>query len=101
MLREAIKLLNQNSTFMQIFAAVGFTWKLDDEYILTGIEQLMRLLYGFGLRLKEVDVACVVKIKQNVWFERLPPAWSRLICQLLPPCSRVHIQHIMRVNFQV
>lgn len=59
-----IKLLSQNSMFIQLFAAVGSTWKLDDERILTGIEQFTGRLYGGGPRVKEVDVAREVKVKK-------------------------------------
>ena len=92
--------------------------KLDDEHIFTGIEQLTCLLYGFGLQLKEVDVS----IGQDQTKQVVQTSISGMVSdelsiitamrykdthsahcesQLLPPCSKVHIQHIVRVNFQV
>ena len=42
-----MKILNQNSKFLQIFAEVKNTWELD-ERILSGVEEFICRLYGFS-----------------------------------------------------
>ena len=56
-----MKLLSQNSKFVYIFAAVDFTWTLDDDHIVNGIEEFTCRLYGVGPRVKQVDVAREIK----------------------------------------
>ena len=60
-----MKLLSQNSKFVYIFAAVGFTWTLDDDHIVNGIEEFTCRLYGVGPRVKQVDVAREIKVKNR------------------------------------
>ena len=75
-----MKLLSLNSKFIDIFAAVGFTWTLDDDHIVNGIEEFTCRLYGVGPRVK--------------------PGLS-IDLSTFQPCRSVLAQHIKRVNFQV
>ena len=56
-----MKLLSQNSKFVHVFAEVGFTWTLDDDHIVNGIEEFTCRLYGVKPRVKQVDVAREIK----------------------------------------
>ena len=96
-----IKLLSQNSKFIHIFAAVGSTWTLDDDHIVTGIEEFTCRFYGVGPRVRRIDVAREIKVK-NIYGSNidLPPALS-IGLSTYPPFRRVLAQHIKRVNFQV
>ena len=96
-----MKLLSQNSKFVHIFAAVGFTWTLDDDHIVNGIEEFTCRLYGVGPRVKQVDVAREIKVK-NICGSNvdLRPGLS-IDLSTCPPCRRILAQHIKRVNFQV
>ena len=58
-----MKLLSQNSKFIHIFAAVSLTWTLDDNHIINGIEEFTCRLYRVGPRVKQVDVAREIKVK--------------------------------------
>ena len=58
-----IKILNQNSKFIQIFAEVGNSWELDEQ-ILSGVQEFTCRLYGFNSRIKKVDEAREIKIKK-------------------------------------
>ena len=60
-----MKLLSRNSNFVHILAAVGFTWTLDDDHIVNGIEEFTCRLYGVGPRVKQVDVATEIKVKNR------------------------------------
>ena len=51
--------------FVHIFGAVGFTWTLDDDHIVNGIEEFTCRLYGVGPRVKQVDVATEIKVKNR------------------------------------
>ena len=93
-----MKVLSQNSTFVHIFAAVGFTWTLDADHIVNGIEELTSRLYGVGQRVKQVDVARESKAK-NICGSNV--AWSLIDLSIFPPCRWILPQHIKRVNFQV
>ena len=92
-----MKLLSQNSKFIHIFAAVGFMWTLDDDHIVNGIVSLVWV----GPRVKQVDVAREIKVKNicgsNV---NLRPGLS-IDLSIFPPCRRILAQHVKRVNFQV
>ena len=85
-----MKLLSQNSKFVHIFAAVGFTWTLDDDHIVNGIEEFTCRLYGVGPRVKQVDVATEIKVKNrcgsNVDFR---PGLS-IDLSIVPPCRRIN-----------
>ena len=71
-----LKLLSQNSKFIHIFAAVGSTWTLDNDYIVTGIEEFTCRLYGVGPRVKQVDVAREIKVKNISTFGLVSPLIS-------------------------
>ena len=58
-----MKLLSQNSKFIHRFAAVSLMWTLDDDHIINGIEEFTCRLYGVGPRVKQVDVAREIKVK--------------------------------------
>ena len=94
-----MKLLSQNSKFINIFASVGLTWTLDDDHIVNGIEEFTCRLYGVGPRLKQVDVAREIKVK-NICGSNvdLRPGLS-IDLSTFQPCRRVLAQHIKRVNF--
>ena len=96
-----MKLLSLNSNFIDIFAAVGFTWTLDDDRIVHGMEELTCRLYGVGPRVKQVDVAREIKVK-NICGSNvdLRPGLS-IDLSTFPTCGRVLAQHIKTVNFQV
>ena len=96
-----MKLLSLNSNFIDIFAAVGFTWTLDDDHIVTGIEEFTCRLYGVGPRVKQVDVAREIKVK-NICGSNvdLRPGLS-IDLSTFPPRRSILAQHIKRVNFQV
>ncbi|KAL7404873.1 hypothetical protein ABVT39_020258 [Epinephelus coioides] len=63
-----MKILNQNSKFIQIFAEVGNSWELD-ERILSGVEEFTCRLYGFSHRIKKVDEAREIKHMRRVSFQ--------------------------------
>ena len=86
-----LKLMSQNSKLIHIFAAVGSTWTPDNGYIVTGIEEFTCRLYGVGPRVKQVDVAREIKVKNMCGID----------LSKCPPCRRVLAQHIKRVNFHV
>ena len=96
-----MKLLRQNSTFIHIFGTVGSTWTLDDDHIVHGIEEFTCRLYGVGPRVKQVDVAREIKVK-NIYGSNvdLRPGLS-IDLSTFPTCRRVLAQHIKRVNLQV
>ena len=73
-----MQLLSLNSKFIDIFAAVGFTWTLDDDHIVNGIEEFTCRLYGVGPR-----------VKPGLSFD----------LSTFQPCRSVLAQHIKRVNF--
>ena len=95
-----MKLLSQNTKFIHIFATVGFMWTLDDDdHIVNDIEEFTCRLYEVGARVKQVDVAREIKVKNmcdsNV---DLRPGLS-IDLSIFPPCRRILAQHIKRVNF--
>ena len=96
-----MKLLSQNSKFVYIFAAVDFPWTLDDDHIVNGIEEFTCRLYGVGPRVKQVDVAREIKVK-NICGSNvdLRPDLS-IDLSTFPPCRRILAQHNKRGNFQV
>ena len=96
-----MKQLSQNSKFIHIFVAVGSTWTLNDDHIVTGIEEFTCRLYGVGPRVKQVGVAREIKVK-NICGSNvdLRPGLS-IDLSTFAPCRRVLAQHIKRVNFQV
>jgi len=96
-----MKLLSQNSKFIHIFGATGSTWTLDDDHIVTGIEKFTCHLYGVGPRVKQVDVAREIKVK-NICGSNvdLRPGLS-IDLSTFPPCRWVLAQHTKRVNLQV
>ena len=63
-----MKILNQNSKFIQIFAEVGNSWE-HDERIFSGVEEFTCRLYGFSRRIKKVDEAREIKIKKKIWLK--------------------------------
>ncbi|CAJ1061367.1 hypothetical protein XNOV1_A031607 [Xyrichtys novacula] len=93
-----MKLLNKQSKFIEIFAAVGNSWELDG-FVLSGIEEFTCHLYSFGPRVKRVDEAREIRVQKMCGLE-LRPGLS-IDLSTFPPCKRVLIQHIKRVNFQV
>ena len=94
-----MKLLSQNSKFVHIFAAGGFTWTLDDNHIVNGIEEFTCRLYGVGPRVKQVDEAREINVK-NICGSNvdLRPGLSIDLC-IVSPCRRILAQQIKRVNF--
>ena len=96
-----IKLLSHNSTFIHIFGAVGSTWTLGDDHMVHGMEEFTCHLYGVGPRVKQVDVAREIKVK-NICGSNvdLRPGLS-IDLSTFPTCRRVLAQHTKRVNFQV
>ena len=86
---------------IHIFGAVGSTWTLDDDHIVHGIEEFKCRLYGVGSRVKQVNVAREIKVKNirgsNV---DLRPGLS-IDLSTFPTCRRVLAQHIKRVNLHV
>ena len=58
-----MKLLSHNSKFIHIFAAVGFPWTLDDDHFVNDIEEFTCRLYVVGPRVKQVDMAREIKVK--------------------------------------
>ena len=83
------ELLSMNSKFIDIFVAVGFTWTLDDDHIVNGIKEFTCCLYGVGPRVKQVDVAREIKVK-NICGSNvdLRPGLS-IDLSTFPPCRRV------------
>ncbi|KAL2089301.1 hypothetical protein ACEWY4_013989 [Coilia grayii] len=63
-----MKIINQNSKFIQVFAKVGNSWELDGQ-ILSGVEEFTCRLYGFSRRIRKVDEAREIKVKKEavVW----------------------------------
>ena len=98
---RSMKLLSLNSKSIDIFAAVGFTWTLDDDHIGNGIKEFTCRLYGVGPRVKQADVGRQMKVK-NICGSNvdLRPGLSTDL-STFPPCRSVLAQHIKRVNFQV
>ena len=96
-----IKLLSLNSKFIDIFPAVCFTWTLDDDHIVNGIEEFMCRLYGVGPRVKQIDVAREIKVKNICGSNVDLRSGLSIDLSTFPPCRRVLAQHIKRVNFQV
>ena len=95
-----IKILNQNSKFMQIFAEVGNSWELDEQ-ILSGVQEFTCRLYGFNSRIKKVDEAREIKIKKMCGSSLELRQGLSVDLSTFPPCKRVLLQHMKRVNFQV
>ena len=58
-----MKLLSQNSKCVHVFGAVGSTWTRGDDDIVHGMEEFTCRLYGVGPRVKQVDVAREIKVK--------------------------------------
>ena len=96
-----MKLLSQNSKFINIFAAVDSTWTLDDNHIVTGIEEFTCRLYGVGPRVKQIDVAREIKDKNICGSNVDLRSGLSIDLSTFPPCRRVLAHHIKRVNFQV
>ena len=95
-----IKILNQNSKFIQIFAEVGNSWELDEQ-ILSGVQEFTCRLYGFNSRIKKVDEAREIKIKKMCGSSLELRQGLSVDLSTFPPCKRVLLQHMKRVNFQV
>ena len=74
---------------------------LDDDRIVHGIEEFTCRLYGVGPRVKQVDVARDIKVK-NICGSNvdLRPGLS-IDLSTFPPCRQVLAQHIKRINLQV
>ena len=85
---------------MHIFGAVGSTWTLDDDHIVHGMEKFTCRLYGVGPRVKQVDVAREINVK-NICGSNVD-LWPGLSIYLstFPTCRRVLAQHTKRVNLQ-
>ena len=96
-----IKLLCRNSKFINIFAKIGKKWILDDENVIKGIEEFTCRLYGFGPRVQQVNEAREIKAKHisGSSLDLQPGVTFDLVN--FPPCQRVLIQHLKRVNYQV
>ncbi|KAJ8349163.1 hypothetical protein AAFF_G00189180 [Aldrovandia affinis] len=95
-----MKILNQNSKFIQIFAAVGDSWEID-ELVLSGAEEFTCRLYGFSPRIKKVDEAREIKIKKICGSSLELRQGLSVDLSTFPPCKRVLLEHMKRVNFQV
>ena len=80
---------------------VGSTWMLNDDHIVHGIEEFTCRLYRVGPRVKQVDLAREIKVK-NICCSNvdLRPGLS-INLSTFPTCRRVLAQHIKRVNLQV
>lgn len=96
----SMKILNQNSKFIQIFSEVGNSWELD-ERILSGLEEFTCRLYGFSRRVKKVDEAREIKVKKMCGSSLELRQGLSVDLSTFPPCKRVLFQHMRRVNFQV
>ncbi|KAL2095547.1 hypothetical protein ACEWY4_007695 [Coilia grayii] len=97
---QPMKILNQNSKFIQVFAKVGNSWELDEE-ILSGVEEFTCRLYGFSRRIKKVDEAREIKVKKVCGSSFELRQGLSVDLSTFPPCRRVLLQHMKRVNFQV
>ena len=98
---RSIKLLGQNSKFIDIFAKVGNQWVLDDEMVLKGIEEFTCRLYGFASRVKKVNEAREIKAKKLSGSAlNFRPSVTFDLANF-PPCKRVLEQHVKRANYQV
>ncbi|KAL7398479.1 hypothetical protein ABVT39_010581 [Epinephelus coioides] len=95
-----MKILSQNSKIIHIFAEVGNSWELD-ERILSGVEEFMCCLYGFSHRIKKVDEAREIKVKKMCGSSLELRQGLSIDLLTFPPCKRVPLQHMRRVNFQV
>ncbi len=95
-----MKILNDNAKFIQIFAQVGNSWELD-ERILSGVEEFTCCLYGFSRRIKKVDEAREIKVKKMCGSSLELRQSVCVDLSTFPPCKRVLLQHMRRVNFQV
>ncbi|KAJ8353008.1 hypothetical protein AAFF_G00122730 [Aldrovandia affinis] len=95
-----MKILNQNSKLIQIFAAVGDSWEID-ELVLSGAEEFTCRLYGFSPRIKKVDEAREIKIKKICGSSLELRQGLSVDLSTFPPCKRVLLEHMKRVNFQV
>jgi len=96
-----MKLLSQNSMFIHIFGAVGSTWMLSDDHIVHGIEEFTCRLYGVGPRVKQVDVAREIKVKNICGSNVDLRSGHSIALSTFSTCRRVLAQHIKRVNLQV
>ena len=96
----SMRILNQNSKFIQIFSEVRNSWELD-ERILSGLEEFTCRLYGFSCRVKKVDEAREIKVKKMCGSSLELRQGLSVDLSTFPPCKRVLFQHMRRVNFQV
>ena len=96
-----MKLLSQKSKCIHIFGAVGSTWTLGDGHIVHNMDEFTCRWYGVGPRVKQVDVARDIKVK-NICGSNvdLRPGLS-IDLSTFPTCRQVLAQHIKRVNLQV
>ena len=95
-----MKLIIQHPKFVELFSKIGTSWDCDND-TLSGIEEFTCLMYGFNQRIKHVDDAREVKIKKMCGSTLEIRQGISIDLSTFPPCKRVLLQHLKRVNFQV
>ena len=84
---KPIKLLQKNPKFQPILAQLGESWEPSPSLI-SGLEEFTCVLYGL-IKEKCGSENGSIKLRKNVDLS------------ILPPCSRVLLQHIRRANYQM
>ena len=95
-----MKLISQHPKFIELFSQIGTSWECDND-TLSGIEEFTCLMYGFSRRIKHVNEAREVKIKKMCGSTLEIRQGLSVDLSTFPPCKRVLLQHMKRVNFQV
>ena len=97
-----IKILNKNSKFIKVFAHNGEEWLLEDPAVLKGLEESTCRLYGSVKRVKSVNQLREIRLKKICGSDVNSLQYETFVdLSNFPPCQKVPLQHIKRVNYQV
>lgn len=95
---RAIKLLQTNPEYLDVFAKLGESWEVERE-IYTGLEKFTCHLYGLP-RFNKVNKARLFKLKSMCGNKNKISSKCKSDLHRLPPCKRSLYPHIKRVNYQ-
>ena len=96
---KAIKLLQSNPEYLEIFAKLGESWEVGKD-VYTGLEKFTCHLYGLP-RFSKVNKARLFKLKAMCGNKRKINRKCKVELYRLPPCKRSLYPHIRRVNYQL
>ena len=97
---KPIKLLQKNPKFQPILAQLGESWEPSPSLV-SGLEEFTCVLYG-RKKFTSVDKLRYALIKEKCGSDNGSIKLRKNVdLSILPPCSRVLLQHIRRANYQM